>query len=220
MEEKFKVVDYIVLAFILVFSVFIGLYHELKIKVISYFKQARKNKVENNESIELEDSNETEPKSKTNDYLIASSSISALPIAFSLLASFYSATALLGMPAEIYQYGIQYWIVVFAMIITPIIGAYVTGPLFSKIDALSIFEYLEVRFESKKARQIGMAFYVIRNAISSAIFMYGPATSLSYLTNLDEKIAISFIGVIGTFYTTIGGLRAVIWTGDLNKNFY
>ena len=89
MEEKFKVVDYIVLAFILVFSVFIGLYHELKIKVISYFKQARKNKVDNNESIELEDPDETEPKSKTNDYLIASSSISALPIAFSLLASFF-----------------------------------------------------------------------------------------------------------------------------------
>lgn len=60
-----------------------------------------------------------------------------------------------------------------------------------------------------------MGFYVIRNSISSAIFMYGPATSLSYLTNLDEKIAIAFIGVIGTFYTTIGGLRAVIWTGNI-----
>ena len=121
MEEKFKVVDYIVLAFILVFSVFIGLYHEFKIKVISYFKQARTNKVENKENIELEnDQNETQSKSKTNDYLLANSSISALPIAFSLLASFYSATALLGMPAEIYQYGIQYWIVVFAMMITPV----------------------------------------------------------------------------------------------------
>ena len=42
--------------------------------------------------------------------------------------------------------------------------------------------------------------------------MYGPATTLSYLTNLDQKIAIAMIGVIGTFYTTIGGLRAVIWT--------
>ena len=42
--------------------------------------------------------------------------------------------------------------------------------------------------------------------------MYGPATILSYLTDLDEKIAIGFIGFIGTLYTTIGGLRAVIWT--------
>jgi Na+/proline symporter len=57
-----------------------------------------------------------------------------------------------------------------------------------------------------------MAYYVLRNFISSAIFMYGPATTLSYLTNLDQKIAIAMIGVIGTFYTTIGGLRAVIWT--------
>ena len=42
--------------------------------------------------------------------------------------------------------------------------------------------------------------------------MYGPATTLSYLTDLDQKIAIALIGAIGTFYTTIGGLRAVIWT--------
>ena len=42
--------------------------------------------------------------------------------------------------------------------------------------------------------------------------MYGPATTLSYLTDLDEKLAIALIGFIGTFYTTIGGLRAVIWT--------
>jgi hypothetical protein len=34
--------------------------------------------------------------------------------------------------------------------------------------------------------------------------MYGPATSLSQFTALDEKIAIGIVGLIGTFYTTIG----------------
>jgi len=41
--------------------------------------------------------------------------------------------------------------------------------------------------------------------------MYGPATSLALLTNFDQKICIALIGVIGTFYTTIGGIRGVIW---------
>ena len=77
---------------------------------------------------------------------------------------------------------------------------------------MSVFEYLEIRFESKRVRQLGMIFYVLRNFISSAIFMYGPATTLSFLTDLDEEVAIALIGFIGTFYTTIGGLRAVIWT--------
>jgi SSS family transporter len=44
-----------------------------------------------------------------------------------------------------------------------------------------------------------------------AIFMYGPATSLALLINLDEKVCIGMIGFIGTFYTTIGGIKGVIW---------
>jgi hypothetical protein len=34
--------------------------------------------------------------------------------------------------------------------------------------------------------------------------MYGPSTSLSLFTGLDEKIAIALVGIIGTIYTTIG----------------
>ena len=41
--------------------------------------------------------------------------------------------------------------------------------------------------------------------------MYGPATSLALLSGLDEKICIGLLGVIGTAYTTIGGIRGVIW---------
>lgn len=41
--------------------------------------------------------------------------------------------------------------------------------------------------------------------------MYGPATSLALLANLNDKLCVGFLGVIGTFYTTIGGLRGVIW---------
>ena len=39
---------------------------------------------------------------------------------------------------------------------------------------------------------------------------YGPATTLSYLTNLDETIAIALIGIVGTLYTTLGGIKAVV----------
>jgi len=207
MESKFKAIDYVIVVIILVLSILVGLFHELKAKVLKWINSRKK--VESN--IELKDTGDTN-ENKTSDYLTGNASISPIPIAFSLLASFFSATALLGMPAEVYQYGIQYWVHVFGMMLTPIIGAYVTGPLFSKTGALSVFEYLEMRFESKRVRQLGMIYYVLRNFISSAIFMYGPATTLSYLTGLDQKIAIASIGVIGTFYTTIGGLRAVIWT--------
>ena len=41
--------------------------------------------------------------------------------------------------------------------------------------------------------------------------MYGPATSLALLANLNDKLCVGLLGFIGTFYTTIGGIRGVIW---------
>ena len=43
--------------------------------------------------------------------------MTVFPIALSLLASFFSATSLLGNPAEIYIYGIQYIICIFGMMV-------------------------------------------------------------------------------------------------------
>ena len=47
--------------------------------------------------------------------------------------------------------------------------------------------------------------------IKGSIFMYGPATSLALLANLNEKTCIALLGFIGTLYTAIGGIRGVIW---------
>ena len=121
MESKFKAVDYIVIVAILILSIFVGLFHELKTKILNW-KNSKKNLATNkinSENIELKDTTDGN-ENKTSDYLTGNASISPIPIAFSLLASFFSATALLGMPAEIYQYGIQYWVHVFGMMLTPV----------------------------------------------------------------------------------------------------
>jgi Na+/proline symporter len=201
--------DYVVLSLILFISISIGLYHGFKEKLKKiWFIFRRKNKINDETSVESETNN----NGKTTDYLIATSSMRTIPVAFSLLATYYSATSLLGFPAEIYQYGIQYWLAVFAQSLSPIIGAFVTLPFLANFNIISVFEYFELRFDSSKyVRLVAVACYFIRNLISCAIFMYGPATSLALLVNFDEKICIAMIGVIATFYTTIGGIRGVIW---------
>jgi Na+/proline symporter len=88
----------------------------------------------------------------------------------------------------------------------------VTGPFFVKIKAMSVFEYFELRFGSKRVRLVGMACYVIRTIFATSLYIYGPGSALIALTNLDEKISITIIGLIATLYTAIGGIKAVIWT--------
>ncbi len=86
MSQLFTIYDYLVLILILVISLFIGLYFGIK----------SNNKVSNND-IELVSNHEKNNNTQVSEYLTANSSIGPLPIAFSLFASFYSATSLLGM---------------------------------------------------------------------------------------------------------------------------
>ena len=116
MNSKFSVYDYLVFVFILLVSVTIGFYHAICAKYGSFknlfnliFKKFKKKsgKVE----IELEDTNEDkninneddQKNTKMGEYLTANSSLGPIPVALSLLATFFSSTALLGFPAEVYQ---------------------------------------------------------------------------------------------------------------------
>jgi SSS family transporter len=205
-------VDYIIFSLMLVVSLLIGLHHALSKYYKKVFnclnRKSAKFNLSKDDNIEITGNKH----SKIGDYLIANGSMSVFPIALSLLATFYSSTALLGNPAEIYVYGTEYTICILGMMVTPIIGAFTTGPMFARLKVKSVFEYLKLRYDSELVRSLAVFCYLIRNLISSSLFIYGPATSLNLLAKIDPVNSIIIIGAIGTFYTTIGGIRAVIWT--------
>ena len=99
---QLTIYDYLVLSFVLLVSIIIGFYHAIKAKWPNFvlFRNSRVRVTYEGDSKGINKNNE-----QIREYLIASGSMSAFPIAFSLLASFFSATALLGFPAEVYTYG-------------------------------------------------------------------------------------------------------------------
>lgn len=159
-------IDYVVLGLILLISILIGLYHGFRGRIKSLFQ----NRVDRQQSFgdfELtSDAFQKEVKSKTSEYLTANATMGTIPVAFSLLASYYSATSLLGIPAEIYQYGIEFWLMTIGQFCCPPIGAFITAPFFAKHNVSSIFEYFELRFGSRLVRLVGTYCYLIRNSIS------------------------------------------------------
>ncbi|RMZ97979.1 sodium-coupled monocarboxylate transporter 1-like [Brachionus plicatilis] len=195
MKYELGIVDYLVLILVFGISILIGFYHGLKQRVKNYFS---KDKVILKESVA--------------DYFTASSSMKSVPVAFSLLASFFSTTGILGVPAEVYQYGLQYWVTAFSGIFAPVIGAFTTGPFFAHLRIFTVFQYLQLRFGSKYVKYIGTVCYLIKTSISSSIFIFGPAVSLSLFTSFSNNYSIALVGVIATLYTAIGGIKGVIWT--------
>ena len=166
METKTQIrpIDYVVLISVLLISIIIGFYHGFRDKLSNLLRKTKKQR--SNDAVELNLMNEGENR-KTSEYLMANSTMGTIPVTFSLLASFYSATALLGIPGEVYQYGAQFLMTAFGHGFVPLIGAFITGPFFSSHNVSSVFEYFELRFDSKHVRLVGSICYLIRNSISS-----------------------------------------------------
>lgn len=91
------------------------------------------------------------------------------------------------------------------------LGAFVTGPFFHGLGILSIFEYFEKRYGDKRVRLMANVSYLLRSLMSSAIIQLGPMPAVSIILGLDTGLVIVFIGLLGTCYTSLGGIKGVIW---------
>lgn len=175
--------DYTILAIVLLISAAIGIYYRL-----------------------------SGGKQKTaKEFLLADRSMSILPVAFSLMASFMSAVTLLGVSMENYQYGTQFVMINAAYVLfTPVI-VYLILPVFYNLKTSSVYEYLELRFGYPTRLCASIAFSV-QMILYMGIVLFAPALALEAVTGLNEIFSILIIGFVCTFYSTLGGLKAVLIT--------
>uniref|UniRef100_A0A6E8VIC7 Sodium-dependent multivitamin transporter n=1 Tax=Anopheles coluzzii TaxID=1518534 RepID=A0A6E8VIC7_ANOCL len=151
-------------------------------------------------------------KQKTNaEYLLADRNMSIWPVSFSLMASFMSAITLLGVSNENYQFGTQFVAINLSYGLATPIAAYLFLPVFFRLQACSAYEYLEKRF-GKKTRLAASLAYTLQMILYMGIAVYAPALALQAVTGLDQAYSILAIGGICTFYSTIGGMKAVLFT--------
>ncbi|XP_068136034.1 sodium-dependent multivitamin transporter isoform X2 [Hyperolius riggenbachi] len=180
---RFSTVDYIIFALLLVLSSAIGLYYAL-----SGGKQRT-----------------------TQEFLLANRNMGFFPVALSLLATFQSAVAILGVPSEIYRFGTEYWFLGCSYIIGLLIPAYVFIPVFYRLRLTSTYEYLELRF-SKAVRICGTITFIFQMVIYMGVVLYAPALAFHAVTGFSLWGVVLTMGLVCTVYTTLGGLKAVIWT--------
>ncbi|XP_071034916.1 putative sodium-dependent multivitamin transporter isoform X2 [Parasteatoda tepidariorum] len=157
-------------------------------------------------------------KQKTTDeYLLAGKDMPILPVAFSIMASFMSATAIIGTPMEVYYFGIQMAYTCVSYIIGMTISAYTTLPVYFEMGASTIYEYAERRF-GKHTRTLTSSSFILQMILFMSVVLYAPALALSAVTNMSMWVSIVSVGVVCTFYCTIGGMKAVLWT-DVFQSF-
>ncbi|KAK7111370.1 sodium-coupled monocarboxylate transporter 1-like [Littorina saxatilis] len=150
-------------------------------------------------------------RNTTNDFLLGGKNMSVFPVAMSLCVTFMSALTLLGNPAEIYNYNTMFWYLVVAFIFGVSAAAFLFIPFFYELQITSTFEYLEMRF-SKPVRILGSCLLVLQMLLYMAFLLYAPSLALNAVTGLNLWGSVVGMGVVVTFYTTLGGMKAVLWT--------
>ncbi|XP_072939944.1 putative sodium-dependent multivitamin transporter isoform X2 [Epargyreus clarus] len=188
-EVVFGVWDYIIMSATMIASVLIGLYFKF-----------------------------SGGKQKTNEeYLLADRNMSIFPVAVSLMASFMSAITLLGVSAETYYYGMIFVVINISYGIATPIASYLYLPVFFGLQKTSTYEYLELRF-GPHIRLLASLTYTLQMVLYNGIVLYAPAIVLESVTGLDRLISIFVVGLACTFYSTLGGMKAVLFT-DLLQSF-
>ncbi|RLV85270.1 hypothetical protein DV515_00016134 [Chloebia gouldiae] len=206
---EFTAIDYSIFALLLVLSSAIGLFYALS----------------------------GDRQRTVQEFLLANRDMGCLPVALSLLASFQSAVAILGVPAEIFRFGTEYWFLGCSYFLGLLIPAHIFIPVFYRLRITSTYEYLELRF-NKTVRVFGTITFIFQmvsgaGAVGAAEFgalgvaqhcspslqviymgvvLYAPALALNAVTGFDLWSAVLTMGLVCTLYTTLGGLKAVIWT--------
>ncbi|XP_066910778.1 sodium-coupled monocarboxylate transporter 2-like [Clytia hemisphaerica] len=188
---QLEVWDYIIFGLMLLLSSVIGLYHGY---------QSNKNK-----------------RDSKDDYLLAGQSISWFPLFISLVASYLSAIALLGIPSEIYTYGGMYIVIMMSYPLFIFQCLVIYAPIFRRSKVTSANEYLEKRFHPA-VRVFAAILFIKEYVLYLAVVLYAPSLALQAVAGVQMEISLVTIAVVCTIYTTIGGMKGVIWT-DVFQTF-
>ncbi|XP_010998500.1 sodium-coupled monocarboxylate transporter 2 isoform X1 [Camelus dromedarius] len=150
-------------------------------------------------------------KATSREFLVGGRQMSFGPVALSLTASFMSAVTILGTPADVYRFGASFSVFFIAYTFVVIFTSELFLPVFYRSGITSTYEYLQLRF-SKPVRYAATVIYIVQTILYTGVVVYAPALALNQVTGFDLWGSVFATGIVCTFYCTLGGLKAVVWT--------
>ncbi|KAL8588987.1 hypothetical protein ACOMHN_065769 [Nucella lapillus] len=150
-------------------------------------------------------------QNSTANFMLAGKSMWVMPVALSLSVTFLSALSLLGNPVEVYSFNTMFCWLVVSIFLAVAAAAHIFVPFFYRLKITTVFEYLEMRF-STPVRILCSVITIIQTLVYFSFILYAPSLALSSVTSIGLWGSVVAIGAVVTFYTTLGGMKAVLWT--------
>lgn len=148
------------------------------------------------------------------DYYIADRQLGAWPVAISIMATQCSTSSILGAPAFVAfaAEGGLVWLQYELAVPLAMIGLMLfLIPVFRRLKLISVYSYLEQRFDLKTRLTMSALFLVLR-AFASSVTVYSISIVIELITGLSFFWSVLLLGAFTVIYDVLGGIRGVIYS--------
>lgn len=145
------------------------------------------------------------------DYFLARGRIPWWAAGISIFGTQLSAITFMAIPATAFATDWVYFLGQATIVALAPLVVFVYLPFFRRLRVTTAYEYLEKRF-NVAVRLFGSLSFIVVQLGRMGIVIYLPAIALSAATGVSIYWAIVLMGLLSTFYTTMGGIEAVIWS--------
>jgi solute:Na+ symporter, SSS family len=132
-------------------------------------------------------------------------------VGMSIFATFVSSISFLALPGNAFSTNWNALVFSFSIPVAAIMAVKFFVPLYRGIGSISAYNYLELRFGAW-ARIYASACYLLTQLMRTGAILLLLALPLNALFGWNIRTIIIITGIAVTFYSMLGGIRAVVWT--------
>ena len=148
------------------------------------------------------------------DYYVGGRTLPAWALAVSTMATQSSANSFVGVPAFVALVpggGLSWLQYELAVPLALLLVMWVLVPVFRGLGLISLYEYLELRFD-RATRLLLSAVFLLSRAAASGVALYAASLVVQVATGWPMLACLMAMGVVTVVYDVVGGMRAVVWT--------
>ena len=150
----------------------------------------------------------------TEDYILGGRNMPWWAITLSIFVTLFSAISFVAVPEEAYRNGLRMWLnAIIGPCLVPL-AMWMFLAFYYSLGSFTPYEYIEKRF-SPKVRFICSLLFIVQRGLYLAIVLFASAKAFEGAVGWKPWFTIVVVGLLGTVYTTLGGMKAVVWTDVL-----
>jgi len=159
----------------------------------------------------------------TKDYFLGGRSLPTWAVSISIVATTLSAATFVGAPEQSYRGDLSYLSFTLGNFLAVLVVCTLFIPPLYRAGTVTIYGYLARRYGEGARVAVSVMFLAGRMLASGArlfiaamplcLLLFARRGQTDFVASKGQLIlAVCLIGLIGTFYTTLGGIRTVVWT--------